>query len=239
MRYDSTLVESPHELPYAQLERWTSLAAGIALAAAGLQRRRLSGTALTLAAAPLLYRGVVGTWPSFMRVRDDTRRALGGPAGIRVDESIRVNLPPREVFALWRQLENLPMFMSHLSEVVRLSATRSRWVAKAPAGTTVEWTAEVINEVDNELIGWRSLPGSDVAVAGSVQFRPVDDEAATLVRIELQYAPPAGTAGALVARLFGQDPARTIREDLARMKTLLESGTLVPYGASRVRGGHR
>src|SRR5216684_2945362 len=49
-------------------------------------------------------------------------------------------------------------------------ARRSRWVAKAPAGRTVEWDADIINEITGELIEWHTVEGADVVSAGSVRF---------------------------------------------------------------------
>jgi uncharacterized membrane protein len=240
MRTNSTPHETePSSVEYSHLERWTSLAAGLALATAGVRRGQLPGVCLAVASAPLVYRGLTGEWPAFLSHRADTRTALGGSRGIRVDEAIRIELPVDDVYAFWRQFENFPLFMSHLEEVTRLSATRSRWVARGPAGVAVEWTAEIINEIENKLIGWQSQPGSDVAVAGSVQFLPVHGRDATILKVELQYAPPAGKAGAVLAKLFGRQPERTIREDLRRMKQLLEAGEAAQSGASRVRGGRR
>jgi len=47
-----------------------------------------------------------------------------------------------------------------------------------------------------------------------------------VVRVELQYNPPAGSVGARIAKLFGEDPEQMIREDLARLKELMETGTV-------------
>ena len=61
--------------------------------------------------------------------------------------------------------------MKHLESVEQITDTVSRWQARrAWRGTIVEWNAEIINEVPNELIAWRSLEGSDVVSAGSVHF---------------------------------------------------------------------
>ena len=60
--------------------------------------------------------------------------------------------------------------MRHLESVERVTDTLSRWRAAGPAGTHVEWNAEIINEVPGKVIGWRSLEGSDVVSAGSVNF---------------------------------------------------------------------
>ena len=42
----------------------------------------------------------------------------------------------------------------------------------------------------------------------------------------LQYQPPAGTFGKMVAQAFGSEPSQTIREDLRRLKQLLEAGEI-------------
>ncbi len=152
---------------------------------------------------------------------EDTRRALGGSAGMTVDESVIINRPVSEHYRFWRNLENLPRFMSHLESVERITDTLSRWRAKGPAGRVVEWNAEIINEVPDKVIGWKSIEGSDVASAGSVNFDPVGP-ASTRVRVRLQYSPPGGKLGAAVARVLGSDPATEIRKDLQRFKQMVE-----------------
>ena len=62
--------------------------------------------------------------------------------------------------------------MDNLESVTVLDSRRSHWVAKGPVGTRVEWDAEIHNEIEDELIAWRSLPGADVDQAGSVHFSP-------------------------------------------------------------------
>jgi len=211
-----------------ELERWACLAGATALVAYGLSRRSAPGTWLAVAATPFAYRGLVGEWP---RIRNghrhgDTRSALSGDRGIHVREAIRLEKPLAEVYSFWRDLSNLPRFMAHLDEVRDLGSGRSHWVAKGPADVKVEWDAEIINEVENKVIGWRSLPESDVVTAGSVNFDAIGDGRSTQVSVHLQYAPPAGRAGAWIATLFGREPSQTIREDLRRFKQLIEAGEI-------------
>ena len=116
--------------------------------------------------------------------------------------------------------------MTHLDRVTESADGKSHWVAGGPAGLAVEWDAEIINDVDNKLIAWRSLPGSDVVTAGSVSFDAARAGRSTQVSVHLQYAPPAGKAGALIASLFGREPSQTIREDLRNFKQLLEAGEI-------------
>lgn len=210
----------PHDL-----ESWACLASATALIAYGFSRRSTPGTCLAVAATPLVYRGLTGQWPGVNgRNNGTTRTALAGDRGIHVREAIRLERPVEEVYRFWRQLSNLRQFMTHLESITELSSTRSHWVAKGPAGLNVEWDAEIINEVPSKVIGWRSLPDSAVVTAGSVNFDVVRDGRSTQVTVHLQYAPPAGKAGALFATLFGREPSQTIREDLRRFKQQLEAG---------------
>jgi uncharacterized membrane protein len=219
-------------------EGWACLATATALIAYGVSRRSLPGTCLAIAATPIAYRGLAGEWPRLPNGHlnghhnGDTRAALGGERGIHVREAIRLEKPLSEVYRFWRQLSNLPQFMTHLVEVTDYGDGRSHWVAKGPGGAPIEWDAEIINEVENKVIGWRSLPGSDVVTAGSVNFHTVRGGRSTEVRVHLQYAPPAGRAGALLATLFGQEPSQTIREDLRHVKHLLEAGEIPRATAS-------
>lgn len=207
-------------------EAWLALGAGALLVATGARRRSAVGACLAIASVPLLYRGLTGHWPVSIdgACAGDTRSELGGSRGVHVRESIRVERPVPEVFRAWRRLEDLPRFMSHLDSVTPTSGDRSRWVAVGPGGLRVEWDAEIINEIDNHLLAWRSLPGSDVATAGSVSFSPIREGRATHLAVHLQYSAPAGKTGARIASLFGREPSQTIREDLRHFKQQLEAG---------------
>ena len=213
-----------HSSDIHELERWASLAAATAVMAYGFSRRTVPGVALAMAAAPLAYRGVVGRWPFENGAADDTRAALSGDRGMHVRESVRIERPVSDVYVFWRQLENLPRVLTHLEQVTDLGDGRSHWIARGPADLGVEWDAEIVNELENRVIAWRSLPESDVVTAGSVTFKPVRGGRATELSVHLQYAPPAGRAGAFLARIFGREPSQTIREDLRRLKQVLEAG---------------
>jgi uncharacterized membrane protein len=217
----------------SDLEKWISLAAGAGLPLDGVSRARRYGWLLAAFGGLLLERGATGrcrVYEAFnvntAGTKEDTRRALGGSAGVNVEESVVINRPVEELYRFWRNLENLPRFMRHLESVERMTDTLSRWRAKAPGGTVVEWTAEIINEVTNKVIGWRSIEGSEVVSAGSVNFETTGPAQAR-VRVRLQYSPPGGKVGAALARLMGRDAATEIREDLQRFKQLVEAGEKV------------
>lgn len=225
-----TLPEARDQQNVADVERWASVAAGAAIIAYALTGSRRPGGYL-LAAMPLLYRGVTGHCPLYsslsMNTRvsgTDTRTALKDDGGVRVFESVHIERPVAELYRFWRRFENLPRFMTNLERVTESSPRHSHWVAKGPAGKAVEWDAEIINEVENRVIGWRSLPGAEVVTAGSVTFRPARNGRSTQLSVNLQYEPPAGQLGAMVATVFGSEPAQMIREDLQRLKELFEAG---------------
>jgi len=226
----------------SDVERWLSAIAGTALTAYGLSRRRSSRWALTALGAMLVQRGATGhchTYEAFgintAGTGEDTRRALRGQAGTQVEESVTINRPIEELYRFWRNLENLPQFMPHLVSVERVTDTLSRWRARGPGGRVVEWNAEIINEVPNKVIGWRSIEGSDVVSAGSVNFEDAGPGRGTHVRVRMQYSPPLGKVGAAAARLLGRDAATEIREDLRRFKQLVETGE-VPRTHGQPRG---
>jgi uncharacterized membrane protein len=142
--------------------------------------------------------------------------------------AITVRRPVEEVYAFWRDLTNLPRFMKHLVSVEMAGNGRSHWAANAPAGKTVEWDAEVVEDRPGERISWRSLEGSQVSNSGTVWFAPAPKEQdGTEVRVELSYDPPGGALGKVVAKLFGEEPQQQVTDDLRRLKQVLETGEVV------------
>jgi uncharacterized membrane protein len=153
----------------------------------------------------------------------------GGP---RATNSLVINKTPEEVYGFWRNFENLPTFMRHLESVRETGAGRSHWVAKAPAGSAVEWDAIITEDRPGELIAWRSLEGADVYNAGSVSFEPAAGGRGTIVKVQIDYDPPAGVVGVAVAWLFGEEPSQQVQSDLRRFKQVLETGEVVVSDAT-------
>lgn len=145
----------------------------------------------------------------------------------QVKNSLIINRAPEELYQYWHNFENLPNIMHHLESVKVKGEGRSHWVAKAPAGTSVEWDAEVTEDRPNELIAWRSLEGSDVDNSGSVRFEPAPGNRGTIVKVEINYTPPGGALGSLVAKLFGEEPGQQAQESLRSFKQLMETGEVV------------
>jgi uncharacterized membrane protein len=164
-----------------------------------------------------------------LRVR--RARISGGAAVIRARGSVTVSRPQHDVYMFWRDLEQLPSFMEHLHSV-EVQGTRSHWRAKAPAGRTAEWDAEVIEDQADNLIAWRSLRGASVPNRGSVRFAAAPGGRGTTVTVDLAYEPPAGAAGALIAQVFGEEPVQQMQDDLRRFKQIMETGEVARVARS-------
>lgn len=137
-----------------------------------------------------------------------------------VERTLAVNRPPEACYAMWREVENFPRFMQFVDSVTHVGENRYHWVARTPGGARIEWDAEITNDQPGKLIAWRSVDEADVQHAGVVRFEPGRDGRGTWVRVEIQYQPPGGPVGAMLARA----PAEAIEEDIRRFKRLVETG---------------
>ena len=219
-----------------EAERWISLIGGSSLVVYGLARRNSAGFGLAALGGSLLWRGATGHCPMYQTLGVNTaergygkgtgsRAGVPYELGIRVDHEVSINKPVSELYSFWRDLRNLPKFMAHLESVKVIDDRISHWTAKGPIGFDVEWDAEIVSDIPDKVIGWRSLEGSDVDNGGSVRFE--SNGSGTVVKVSMQYNPPAGQLGEWIARLFGENPKKTVAEDLKRLKELMETGNVV------------
>ena len=140
----------------------------------------------------------------------------------RAEQSIRVRAKAADVYRFWRNFENFPQFMEHVEEVRKLDADgkRTHWKLKGPMGMSVEYDAELTEDVENKSIGWNSTSGS-MQTTGTVTFADVDEY--TEVHVVMQwYDTPGGAIGEVVSKLF-QKPDEMLQEDLERFKNLVET----------------
>ena len=213
------------------MERLASVLGGGWLMYTGLRQANLSGLALAVLGGGLTSRGITGHCAAYSALdvngapHHGRLAAVAAGKGVRVTRAVTINRSPQVLYRYWRNLENLPRFMSHLVSVDS-EGTHSHWVARGPAGAHVEWDAEIITAEPDRLIAWRSLQDSQISTAGSVHFTPLSHDRGTEVRVELKYDPPGGRLGAWLARLFGEEPGQQIRDDLRRFKQLLEAGEI-------------
>jgi len=221
---------------------WSRVLGGavdLALLGAAFRSRRTDKDRLKVAAATLAGLGALDVLTSVQLTRqlaeerqygELTREGIIRPAPARafhVTKSITVNREPGVLYPFWRNFENLPKFMFHLEEVHVLDERRSHWVVKAPAGRRVEWDAEIIEDRPNGYIAWQALPGADVPNSGVVRFEPGPAGRGTVVHVEIEYLPPGGAAGRLIAKLFGEEPGQQVAGDLRRFKQVMETGEVV------------
>ena len=211
-------------------ERLASMVLGSVLMLYGAKRR---GIIPTLLGGVFLYRGAAGQgalvgWPGLnnraKRTHPQTSVAHG--EGIKVASAITIDRPASELYNYWRDLTHLPKFMKQLESVHSTAAGRSHWELKSAAGVKLSWDAEIINDVPNELLAWRSLPGGDLDHAGSVRFEPAAGGRGTTVKVTVEYRPPVGKLGVVAANLLGVAPERLIKTDLSRLKQLIETGEI-------------
>jgi uncharacterized membrane protein len=217
-------------------ERKVSITAGAIASAFGLARRDIPGLVIAAIGGGLIYRGATGHCHAYEAMGVDTAKDSYRTArsdlrqhGVHVVETFTIDKPADELYQFWRNLENLPAFMSYLESVRVLDDRRSHWVATAPkiVGGSVEWDAEITEDQPNSRIAWHSLPESEIANRGSVEFKAAPGNRGTIVRVELEYNPPAGQVGAWLAKLFGNDPESLIREDLRNFKRIMEIGDIL------------
>jgi uncharacterized membrane protein len=228
----------------ARPERIGSVAVGGGLVGYALRRRDPVGLIAAIVGAFLIRRGATGHCPVYQalgvstgpadaileaRERNDvTGRAatVNARKAVKVEHAVTIDKPRSEVFAFWRDFGNLPRFMDHLVSVRVDSPTASHWTAKAPAGQTVEWDAEIVNDVTDSIIAWKTVGDPDVPNAGAVNFSDAPAGRGTVVRVTVDYEPPAGRLGLLLSHIFTEEPDQQIREDLRRLKRLIETGEI-------------
>jgi uncharacterized membrane protein len=224
-------------------ERAISAAIGGLFVASGVKKRGLGGLALAFVGAELLRRGATGHCMLYQAIgfssngqdgsssgaggthRSDVRSAaatVNARKSIKVERSITIAKPARELYDFWRDFQNLPRVLDDLESVSDLGSGRSHWVAVGPGNARIEWDSEIVNDIPGELIAWKTVGDPDVAHAGSVHFTP-SPGGGTVVRLVMDYEPPGGRVTAIAAKFIGESPDQKIREDLQRLKTLLET----------------
>jgi uncharacterized membrane protein len=221
-----------------RMERYLSTGLGAVMGMAGLSRGRLPGLLLVVGGGSLLYRGLTGHCHLYDALGIDSAEhpeatALPAQQGEHVEKAVAINRSAEDLFAFWRDVTNLPRVMPHIRRVEALDSMRSRWTADGLFGRELQWEAEIHNERPNELIAWRSLPGSDIDTAGSVHFKPLGHDRGTEVRLSLKYNPPGGKLGAMIATISGRGLEQEVTEDLRNLKRWLEAGEIPTAAASK------
>ncbi len=231
----STSEMQNHGINVGGSERLASLLGGGLLTIYGLTRGSFGGMAMAALGGGLLYRGATGHCATYGKLGLNTAQGEGDLRNIRMRESVTVLRPRDELFVFWRDLENLPLFMSHLESVRQMDDKRSVWTAHSPGGLApMIWEAEIVDEAPGERIAWRSLPGSDIENEGEVRFVEAPDGEGTEVHVTIEYHPSRGITGA-AAKWINPLLSQMVREDVRRFKSLMETGE-VPTVEGQPRG---
>jgi uncharacterized membrane protein len=206
----------------SNFERGLSIAIGAWMIYRGLKKLPKSPISNLIKAstgAGLLARGIAGFCPVYDYFDIDGNKTTS----VNIRSTFIVNKPRHEVYAFWRKLENLPLFMRHLESVQEMDNKRSYWEAKVPNNlVTIKWEAEIVKEEKDSLLAWQSLPGATIENAGKVEFRDALGHHGTELRIMITYRPPAGNIGSQVARLFNPVFEKSVKEDINNFKQFIE-----------------
>jgi uncharacterized membrane protein len=190
----------------------------------GFNKRPNKMTLIPMAVAGgyLIYRGATGHCDVYSAA--GKRKLPDTVKNINIRTNITVNKPRNEVYAFWRKLSNLPLFMEHLKTVEVIDDKRSHWEAKIPGGLIkLEWDAEIVKEIEGELLGWNSLPHASIQNAGKVEFRDADLNG-TEIRVVITYRAPFGDVGEGLTSLFNPMFEKMIRNDVKNFKRYIETG---------------
>ncbi len=220
-------LQGGHQLRTAECDllraRWTPAtrgvvgAAGLGLMLAGMIRRGFTGFGMGAIGTGLLIRSITNVGPLEGMGLDDR-----GP-GITLQKTAVINAPVERVFELLVNPEKLPRVMEHIQEVKRVDDKRYHWTMTGPAGSALSWDTEVTDIVPNQLLAWRSQPGTRCKNAGVVQFEPTEN-GGTRVHIRMSYMPPGGLVGDTIAELLDAGPRHALNDDMVRFKSLVERG---------------
>jgi uncharacterized membrane protein len=215
-------------------ERLVSVLGGSALTFYGLRRRGAVGTAAAAAGTMLIERGLTGRCRVYSAINVSTEHGhlhAGDPqvdpaSAMTVRRAVTVMRPVSECYQAWRDFTRLPTFMDYLESVELIDATRSRWRAKGPAGTSVEWQAQIVSDVPDRQIAWESVDPADVPNRGRVEFREATGNRGTEVHVLMEWDPPGGRLARAAAVLFGRDPQHEVNNALRRFRQIMETGTV-------------
>lgn len=102
-----------------------------------------------------------------------------------IEKRIEVDAPIEKVYNQWTQFEEFPRFMEGVEQVRQLDDRHLHWVARV-GNRIKEWDAEIVEQVPQERIAWRSISGAPNA--GVVQFQPTDRQH-TVITLRMNYEP--------------------------------------------------
>lgn len=222
VKYQTPEADPAGQINLSLPERYISVIGGVKLGYSGFKglfKSPFTSIVKIGASGYLLTRGITGHCELYSRIGKYT----GEPVNINIRSSFIIHQPRHEVYAFWRRLDNLPLFMKHLQSVTSTGDEKSHWVLKMPAGVpNVGWDAEIVKDRPDEMMGWRSMPGSIIYNAGKVRFRDVIAGEGTRVDVVITYQPPAGIVGARIARILNPLFKKIVEQDVQNFKHYMD-----------------
>ncbi len=215
-----------------EVERWASAIGGGLLIIHGLRRGTFGGLVLGILGGALVHRGISGHCQAYCALNIDTsgkHRADDDEhvhKGVLVKHTMTINRTPMEVYDFVKDPANHHRYMEHVESVRHGEDGTFHWAIEGPFGSTWRFRSRHINEKPGHLVAWKTLPGGDIESAGAIRLEPAWDGRGTEVTMEINFEPPAGAVGIAIARIFGHDPDAQVRENLRRLKSLLEAGEI-------------
>jgi uncharacterized membrane protein len=155
---------------------------------------------------------------------ENTNVSVPHEKGIHVVRAVTIDRPIADLYDFWHDPTNLPQVFSFVESVLVTGPDRAHWTVSIPGGNITELDVEVYTDTPNEVISWRSLPGSDLQMAGSVRFKTAPGNRGTEVQLTLEFVPPGGALGKAVMNLFGEAPQQYIGQFLREFKQIMETG---------------
>lgn len=189
-----------------------------------ITKKNKADSLLLLAGSYLLYRGISGNCP--IHTLFSKAKGADHPRNINVRASVLVNRPREEVYAFWRRLENLPLFMKHLESVNEINETTSAWKVRLPGGVGfIRWEAEIVKEEEGTMLSWQSVPGASIRNAGKVNFSDTPGKG-TRIDALISYHAPMGTFGEELSHLLTPVFTEMVKNDILGFKHFIEDSTL-------------
>jgi uncharacterized membrane protein len=205
-----------------KMERIGSILAGTALMFKGFKNNNKYRIPIAIAGGYLLYRGATGHCDLYSVA--GKQKLPDTVKNINILTVVHVSKPRQEVYDFWRKLSNLPLFMKHLQSVEVVDDIRSHWKAKMPNKLVpLEWDAEIVKEINGELLGWNSMPGATIHNAGKVEFKDAP-EGGTELKVLITYRAPFGDIGEGIASLFNPMFEKMVQDDVKNFKRYIETG---------------
>ena len=185
-------------------------AAGAALTCYGLKKDGIAGKVAITAGALLAASGLASMVRGLFRSNQSSE----------IREIIEVNASPQRVFEAWSHLENLPRFITGVTDVRRVGDRVWKWVIESPASVPREVEVEQVAGAPGRFLIWRSL-SRDVPLSAALHLEPTSE--GTRVMAVFSNWAARGRSRRLWARLFGVNAQSAVWGALCKFKQFVEA----------------